>query len=176
MSCIIHNNILNINLIQVFYPYIKVSNKIIIHNQHGSVFYRNDLKQFKEKNAICLYSFSVVPPSLSLFYIPYVFLRLMRSPSVSLCPFSGILMCLLCFFSLPFCVMAFLWFLSRLSIPFRKVFYFFNWNGMFQFWSVSACRFGVVLFIYIYIYQSTNIIQIQDKLIIYYAIQTQCHK
>jgi len=30
-------------------------------------------------------------------------------------------------------------------------------------------RFGVVLFIYI-----TNIIQIQDKLIINYAIQTQC--
>jgi hypothetical protein len=31
----------------------------------------------------------------------------------------------------------------------------------------------VVLFIYIYIY-STNIIQIQDKLIINYTIQTQC--
>ena len=48
---------------------------------------------------------------------------------------------------------------------------------MFQFRSVSACRFGVVLFIYIYIYiyiNSTNIIQIQDKLIINYAIQTQC--
>jgi hypothetical protein len=41
---------------------------------------------------------------------------------------------------------------------------------MFQFFSVSVCRFGVVLFIYIY---STNIIQIQDKLIINYAIQTQ---
>jgi hypothetical protein len=32
--------------------------------------------------------------------------------------------------------------------------------------------FGIVLFIYIY--NSTNIIQIQDKLIINYAIQTQC--
>ena len=42
---------------------------------------------------------------------------------------------------------------------------------MFQFFSVSVCRFGVVLFIYIY---ATNIIQIQDKLIINYAIQTQC--
>jgi hypothetical protein len=41
---------------------------------------------------------------------------------------------------------------------------------MFQFQSVSACRFRAVLFIYIY---STNIIQIQDKLIINYAIQTQ---
>ena len=44
---------------------------------------------------------------------------------------------------------------------------------MFQFRSVSACRFGVELFIYIYIYiyiYSTNIIQIQDKLIINYAI------
>jgi hypothetical protein len=30
MSFIIHNNILDINLIQFFYPYIKVSNKIII--------------------------------------------------------------------------------------------------------------------------------------------------
>jgi hypothetical protein len=44
---------------------------------------------------------------------------------------------------------------------------------MIQFRSVSACGFGVVLFIYIYIY-STNIIQFQDKLIINYAIQTQC--
>jgi len=46
---------------------------------------------------------------------------------------------------------------------------------MFQFWSVSACCFRVVLFIYIYIYtyiNSTNIIQ--DKLIINYAIQTRC--
>jgi len=34
-----------------------------------------------------------------------------------------------------------------------------------------VCRFGVELFIYIY---STNIIQIQDKLIINYTIQTQC--
>jgi hypothetical protein len=42
---------------------------------------------------------------------------------------------------------------------------------MFQFRSVSAYRYEVVLFIYIY---STNIIQIQDKLIINYAIQTQC--
>ena len=32
MSCIIHNNILDINLIYVFYPYIKVSNKNIIPN------------------------------------------------------------------------------------------------------------------------------------------------
>jgi hypothetical protein len=32
MSCIIHNNILDINLIQVSYLYIKVSNKIIIPN------------------------------------------------------------------------------------------------------------------------------------------------
>jgi len=46
---------------------------------------------------------------------------------------------------------------------------------MFQFRSVLACRFGVVLVIYIYIYiYSTNIIQIQDKLIINYTIQTQC--
>ena len=30
MGCIIHNNILNINHTQVFYSYIKVSNKIII--------------------------------------------------------------------------------------------------------------------------------------------------
>jgi len=45
---------------------------------------------------------------------------------------------------------------------------------MFQFRSVSACRFGVVLYIYIYIYiYKTNIIQIQEKLIIKYAIQTQ---
>jgi len=43
---------------------------------------------------------------------------------------------------------------------------------MFQFRNVSACCFEVVLFIYIYIYK-TNIIQIQDKLIINYAIQTQ---
>jgi len=42
---------------------------------------------------------------------------------------------------------------------------------MFQFQSVSACHFEVVLFIYIYIY-ITNIIQ--DKLIINYTIQTQC--
>jgi len=32
MSCIIHNNILDINLIQVSYPYIKVSNTISIPN------------------------------------------------------------------------------------------------------------------------------------------------
>ena len=32
MSGIIHNNILDINFIKVFYPYIKVSNKIIIPN------------------------------------------------------------------------------------------------------------------------------------------------
>jgi hypothetical protein len=32
MSCIIYNNTLNINLIQVFYPFIKMSNKIIITN------------------------------------------------------------------------------------------------------------------------------------------------
>jgi hypothetical protein len=32
MSCIIHNNILDINPIQVFYPYIKVSDKNIISN------------------------------------------------------------------------------------------------------------------------------------------------
>jgi hypothetical protein len=32
----------------------------------------------------------------------------------------------------------------------------------------------VHIYIYIYIYNSTNIIQIQDKLIINYAIQTQC--
>jgi hypothetical protein len=122
---------------------------------------------------MCLYSFSVVPPSLSLFYLPYVFLHLMWSPSVSLCPFSGIIMCLLCFFSLPFYVMAFLWFLSRLSISFRQVFYFFNWNEMFQFRSVQR---AVSRLYCLYIYISTNIIQIQDKLIIYYAIQTQCHK
>jgi hypothetical protein len=30
MSCFIHNNILDINLIRVFYPYIKVSSKNII--------------------------------------------------------------------------------------------------------------------------------------------------
>jgi hypothetical protein len=30
------------------------------------------------------------------------------------------------------------------------------------------------IYIYIYIYYSTNIIQIQDKLIINYAMQTQC--
>jgi hypothetical protein len=54
------------------------------------------------------------------------------------------------------------------------VFSFFNWNEMFWFQSVSAYRFGIVLFIYIYIYNSTNIIQIQDKLIINYVIQTQC--
>ena len=41
---------------------------------------------------------------------------------------------------------------------------------MFQFSSFSACCFGIVLYIYIYIY---NIIQIQDKLNINYAIQTQ---
>ena len=44
---------------------------------------------------------------------------------------------------------------------------------MFQFQSVLTCHFRILLFIYIYIY-STNIIQIQDKLIINYAIQTQC--
>jgi hypothetical protein len=34
---------------------------------------------------------------------------------------------------------------------------------------------GCTVYIYIYIYiYSTNIIQIQDKLIINYAIQTQC--
>jgi hypothetical protein len=33
MSCMIHNNILDINLIQVyFYLYMKVSNKFIIHS------------------------------------------------------------------------------------------------------------------------------------------------
>jgi hypothetical protein len=32
MSCIINNNILDINPTHVFYPYIKVSNKIIIPN------------------------------------------------------------------------------------------------------------------------------------------------
>ena len=32
---------------------------------------------------------------------------------------------------------------------------------------------GCTVHIYIYIYNSTNIIQIQDKLIINYAIQTQ---
>jgi len=32
----------------------------------------------------------------------------------------------------------------------------------------------VHIYIYIYIYNSTNTIQIQDKLIINYAIQTQC--
>ena len=119
MSCIIHNDILNINLIQVFYPYIKVSNKIITHNQHGSVFYRGDLKKFKEKNAMCLCSFSVVPPSLSLFYLPCVSLRPMWSPSFSLSFFWYSFVPLLFFLSLPFCVMAFLLFLSRLSIPFR---------------------------------------------------------
>jgi len=37
------------------------------------------------------------------------------------------------------------------------------------------CHFKIELYIYIYIYiYSTNIIQIQDKLIINYAIQTQC--
>jgi hypothetical protein len=40
---------------------------------------------------------------------------------------------------------------------------------MFQFQSVSVCRFEVVLFIHTH----TNIIQIQDKLIINYTIQTQ---
>ena len=32
MSCIIHNNILNINFIYIFYFYIKINNKIIILN------------------------------------------------------------------------------------------------------------------------------------------------
>ena len=32
MDCIIHNNILDINLIQVFFSYIKVINKIIMPN------------------------------------------------------------------------------------------------------------------------------------------------
>ena len=53
-------------------------------------------------------------------------------------------------------------------------------------WSVSVSEcFGVLfrgctiniyvyIYIYIYIYNSINIIQIQDKLIINYAIQTQC--
>jgi hypothetical protein len=41
---------------------------------------------------------------------------------------------------------------------------------MFWFYSVSACHFEIVLFIY----NSTNIIQIQDKLNINYALQTQC--
>jgi len=47
---------------------------------------------------------------------------------------------------------------------------------MFQFRSVWVCRFGVVLliYIYIYIYIFNKIIQIQDKLIINYAIQTLC--
>jgi hypothetical protein len=54
------------------------------------------------------------------------------------------------------------------------LFFQLEWNV-----SVSEC-FGVLfrgltvhIYIYIYIY-STNIIQIQDKLIINYAIQTQC--
>jgi hypothetical protein len=36
-----------------------------------------------------------------------------------------------------------------------------------------GCTVHIYIYIYIYIY-STNIIQIQDKLIINYAIQTQC--
>jgi len=44
---------------------------------------------------------------------------------------------------------------------------------MFYFWSVLSCRFEIVLFIYIQI-NLTNIIQIQDKLIINYPIQIQC--
>jgi hypothetical protein len=57
------------------------------------------------------------------------------------------------------------------SVSISILFFLLEWNV-----SVSEC-FGVpfrgytVLFIYIY---STNIIQIQDKLIINYAIQTQC--
>jgi len=50
--------------------------------------------------------------------------------------------------------------------------FFVNWNEMFQFRTVSVCRFGVVLSL-THTY-STNIIQIQDKLIIKYTIQTQC--
>jgi len=37
----------------------------------------------------------------------------------------------------------------------------------------QGCTVHIYIYIYIYIY-STNIIQIQDKLIINYAIQTQC--
>jgi hypothetical protein len=55
------------------------------------------------------------------------------------------------------------------SVMVGILFFQLEWNVQFQ--SVSMCRFGVVLFIYIY---SINIIQIQDKLIINYTIQTQC--
>jgi len=56
------------------------------------------------------------------------------------------------------------------SVSVGVLFFQLEWNV-----SVSECRFGVVLLIYIYIYiYSTNIIQIQDKLIINCAIQTQC--
>jgi len=41
---------------------------------------------------------------------------------------------------------------------------------MFWFYSVSGCHFKIILFIY----NSINIIQIQDKLNINYALQTQC--
>ena len=45
----------------------------------------------------------------------------------------------------------------------------------FSFKTILMCRFCLYIYIYIYIYiYSTNIIQIQDKLIINYAIQTQC--
>ena len=54
------------------------------------------------------------------------------------------------------------------SVSVGVSFFQLEWNV-----SVSECRFGVVLLIYIYI-NPTNIIQIQDKLIINYAIQTQC--
>jgi len=39
----------------------------------------------------------------------------------------------------------------------------------------QGCAVHIYIYIYIYIYiNSTNIIQIQDKLIINYALQTQC--
>jgi hypothetical protein len=51
-------------------------------------------------------------------------------------------------------------------------------------WSVSVseyfgvlfrgCTVNIYVYMYMYIYNSINIIQIQDKLIINYAIQTQC--
>ena len=60
------------------------------------------------------------------------------------------------------------------SVSVGVLFFQLEWNISVSEYFGMPFRGLLFIYIYIYIYNSTNIIQIQDKLIINYAIQTQC--